>query len=1034
MKQPLLLISLSLAVLLSAAQDQVQIQFETDPVLVQTGTEIVFTVLTVPQVLSITWQYQGGVTLGLWAGGAAVVNPVLQFQGRVTITATQLRIGGAQLRDAGNYTVDVIPSATTGLTPNSRSIQLRVFDAVAGVSLVVPSVAVEGGNVSLRCIWTAGTEVTVLWGKGGSTITADSRITISGGSLVINPARRGDAGEYTCTVSNPVSAQTATQSLTVYYGPDTPVLTKDTPKECVGGGDVLVGQTVRLTCVSDSLPPALFSWQHDGQAVASGQPDSGVLSLQIFSTNDSGRYVCMARNGITGGTSEQGTVLAVVDTCLNVGEVVGIVIGSLLLLIIIVLLIVLIVFLLRRRRAQSGQRDTVIVQKTHTNPRPIPPDPQPNGARELGQGPQPPLYHVTTLANLPNRLYTAPLESRGNPQTPLQNGVHNSDTHQHNGHTHTNGLLHNAIQNPNSYPHNGIDNPAFTHTDAQNANTLPNTQQQNSNILIQAGTAQGGTQPPAVHVSLNTLPHTAQHNNNAQMPTIHVNLNSYSANGQQAQQDSSFPLTNTANNNNASQTQQNLSHTGQSNPITQSGQPYSVEPRLSGHTDAGHQAQPGLIPTGYTHFNSSNINISTKNADTQTYQQDTVRHSRSDRNSERHDATPSSSRRHMPWDHLRGTPSYPSGTLQRGRLSPEYTSETTDYTTHPPIREARTPNRSQPQPQSQNSLRSRVPTRRDTPSADRQTRSRSADLRSPNIRSVTLLEAAHHTHRSPRTQRESPQRDIRGSPGSQTAPRQETTHSNNPQALPLMSQQASVGHSAMSQGPTTQQGLTAPRGGDTRALADPNHLPQAHMAQQHRAAQIQTPPQGLGTQTQPVIQGANQPRQGGTAPVPYPSAQLNPSNLTQAALKAHTERAQIFQDRKQQTQAALLHPGQQAPAAAAQHPPPPPPVIPLAQFQTLPKERIQHKSPTRGPQPPRPPLNIPVAQRNLQVHQRPIGQHHPGTMPVNRHHHPGNGHMPISAHRHAHAHAHTHGHGHGHGQPAHFSNPRQQQAHRRRPR
>lgn len=75
---------------------------------------------------------------------------------------------------------------------------------------------------------------------------------------------------------------------------------------------MLVGQTVRLTCISDSLPPALFSWQRDGQPVTSGQPDSGVLSLQTFSTDDSGRYVCAARNGITGGTSEQETVLAVV--------------------------------------------------------------------------------------------------------------------------------------------------------------------------------------------------------------------------------------------------------------------------------------------------------------------------------------------------------------------------------------------------------------------------------------------------------------------------------------------------------------------------------------------------------------------------------------------------------------------------------------------------------------------------------------------------------------------------------------------------
>lgn len=90
------------------------------------------------------------------------------------------------------------------------------------------------------------------------------------------------------------------------------MLTKDAPKECVGGGDVLVGQTVRLTCMSDSVPPALFSWQRDGQPVASGQPDSGVLSLQTLSTDESGQYVCAARNSITGGTSEQGTVLAIV--------------------------------------------------------------------------------------------------------------------------------------------------------------------------------------------------------------------------------------------------------------------------------------------------------------------------------------------------------------------------------------------------------------------------------------------------------------------------------------------------------------------------------------------------------------------------------------------------------------------------------------------------------------------------------------------------------------------------------------------------
>lgn len=116
-------------VLLSAnvlAQDQVPIQFQRDPVLVQTGTEIVFTVQTVSQVFSMTWTYKGD-TLGAWTQTGSSVNTVAQFEGRITISATQLQIGGAQLRDAGDYTVEVIPIATTGLAANSRSIQLRVF-------------------------------------------------------------------------------------------------------------------------------------------------------------------------------------------------------------------------------------------------------------------------------------------------------------------------------------------------------------------------------------------------------------------------------------------------------------------------------------------------------------------------------------------------------------------------------------------------------------------------------------------------------------------------------------------------------------------------------------------------------------------------------------------------------------------------------------------------------------------------------------------------------------------------------------------
>uniref|UniRef100_A0A3B5KER6 Trithorax group protein osa-like n=1 Tax=Takifugu rubripes TaxID=31033 RepID=A0A3B5KER6_TAKRU len=983
MRGPLLFPSLSLTVLLTScvlAQDLVQIQFQTDPLVAQTGSEVVFTVLTVSQVLSMTWQYQGQ-TLGVWAGGTSVINPVDQFLGRLSISATQLRIVGTRLQDKGNYSVQVIPSATTGLDPNSKSVQLRVFDAVAGIGLLVPTVAAEGRNVSLRCTWTAGTEITVQWGKGGATISPDARITITGDSLVITPAQRSDAGEYTCTASNAISAQTATRSITVYYGPDTPVLTKDTPKDCVGGGDVLLGQTVRLTCISDSLPPALFSWQRDGQPVVSNQPDSGVLRIQTVSTDESGQYVCTARNSITGGTSEQETNLAIVGTCLDGGEVAGIVIGCFLLLILILILFIL----LWRRRNRGRRRRAQEVQKNNPPLRPTPPQPQTTGARIVDQGPQ-----ITHARNYEN-LYTSPQRDRSNPQA-LRNGQHNSNTHRQTDHTHTNGVSHASIRNNNNpYPHNGIDNPAFTRADDQNVNT--NVQQQNPNILIQSGPAQGGGQLPAVHVSLNTPSQTAQQNNGAQVPTIHVNLNSFSANGHQTQQESSFPF-NSASNNNASQAPENLTHVGRSNPAVQNWLSYQNDDRFNGHREA---AQAGLIPTGYTH----RVTTLQRNANTQTYLQDSEPRRTSGRISSRENTPASLSPQQMPWDLLHGTPAYPGGTARQGQTSPESSSNTTDYTPRPPIREVQ----NRPLSQSESAPRRRAPARNGPAPTERLTRSRSADL-IPNSRSATEIQNADYTRRSPPAQQ-----GIRGLITTLIASRHESTNDNSPQTRPRSSQEVSVGHSVVSQGHTSQQGRDAPRGSDTRALADPNHLPQAHVAPQRRALPSQNPAQDKGAEAQPVANGAKQPRQGGAAPGPTSASQANPSNLTQAALREHSHRTETFPNRRQQTQAALLHPGPQTqappPAAGVPHPPTPPPAIALAQFQSLPKKHVQHRSPGRGPQPPRPPVNVPVAQRPHQTQQRHNGRQHHATVP---------GQMP---HRHGHAHAH------GHRPTTHTTHPRQ---------
>ncbi|XP_063055938.1 carcinoembryonic antigen-related cell adhesion molecule 21 [Engraulis encrasicolus] len=198
------------------SQGSVSIEFVETPVLATAGRPAVFQIVTTANIFSTTWTSPGGDVIATWTSAGPVVN-IGDYEGRVTLTATRFTIDPSQLRDVGNYSVRMSPSQNTGLLPNTGFVELRVFDAVAGVSLAMtPDVAVEGSSLSMRCSWAAGTQTSVAWRRGDKVLSTGGRITVSGGTLSINPARRDDTGEYSCTVSNPVSAQTTRASVTVY--------------------------------------------------------------------------------------------------------------------------------------------------------------------------------------------------------------------------------------------------------------------------------------------------------------------------------------------------------------------------------------------------------------------------------------------------------------------------------------------------------------------------------------------------------------------------------------------------------------------------------------------------------------------------------------------------------------------------------------------------------------------------------------------------------------------------------------------------
>ncbi|KAA0702639.1 HEPACAM family member 2 [Triplophysa tibetana] len=610
--------------LVAVCLDPVSVQIDKTSVQVASGTDVIFRVQTISDPSLITWTTAGGITLALWVNGQPVVISVPEYQGRISVTATQLKIGNSQLRDSGNYTVSVEPSPGTGLGIGTRSVQLKVFDAVNGVSLSLPGVPLEGRNVSLRCSWSAGTEAAVVWGKEGVALSSDTRITISNGSVVISPARRDDAGEYTCTVSNPVSARTTKANLrlqdflmtrhdvriiiisavTSPDGPDAPQLTK-TSSECVGGGDATMGQTFRLTCTSASLPPASFSWELNGQPVTAGQTSSGVLSLQIFSTNQSGRYVCTARNDITGVESKQQMDVVIVGICLSVGAVAGIVVACFVALIIIIIVIIL---LLRQRKVDKRIKDAVELQKTNqSNGHTVTAPPQNANITyrsPVNENVDPALHNLRTQNQ--QNLNTLPINVDGNIHTTTQN-----NPLQHNGHLSTDVFQHNGHLNTNSYPNN-------VHP---NTRSFTGPGQHNPNILIQTSNPQHGAPVPTVHVNLNTAPNTDQHNR-ALPHTVHVNLNTYPPEASQQshadQRESTRPPRHADGN-------QMISSQGLENP------------------NASHRPSE-LIQTSYSHArNRGNANRRPDN-------------SRSSTEEEPRRSIPEQ----MPWDLLQGTPAYPN--------------------------------------------------------------------------------------------------------------------------------------------------------------------------------------------------------------------------------------------------------------------------------------------------------------------------------------------------------------------------------------
>uniref|UniRef100_A0A8C7ZQA5 V-set and immunoglobulin domain containing 10 like n=1 Tax=Oryzias sinensis TaxID=183150 RepID=A0A8C7ZQA5_9TELE len=206
---------------------------------------------------------------------------------------------------SSHYTVEMTKS---GLGKASLQFTLQVFEIIQDVTLSTPSgLAVEGTDrFILQYSMLQGVIEQQTWFFKSTEIKNSSHYLVQQTSLVILRPNRNDTGLYSLQLTNPFSSVMVYRNLTVFYGPDEPIL-KATPEKIF----YVVGDSVSLLCQSDGNPQPTVEWVFNGQKLSGAL--NRVLDLTNLQTSQGGVYTCSLLNQMTNEKREKNVTLDVYE-------------------------------------------------------------------------------------------------------------------------------------------------------------------------------------------------------------------------------------------------------------------------------------------------------------------------------------------------------------------------------------------------------------------------------------------------------------------------------------------------------------------------------------------------------------------------------------------------------------------------------------------------------------------------------------------------------------------------------------------------